>query len=800
MGWSDKYKKSINCDNPKGFSQRAHCQGRKKKMKEAKDHEVSMAQSQLDKTIDNAKKLKKKLGTKEKNIPAWVQAKVTDTDHNMDAAASYSEETKSGDQGLRDWFGKSKSSDGKKGWVQLGGKYAGKPCARQPGQTSTPKCGSSKMKRNLDKDEEQAAFRRKNRQDPNQPQKSGGAKPTNVRTEDMDINEAKDKPGKGSGTKDACYHKVKSRYSVWPSAYASGALVKCRKKGAANWGNSTKKEGMEEFYNLPELTEMQIKVLQNQGYDVEIVDEACWKGYEKKGMKTMFGKRYPNCVKKEETEVEEGKDWIKGAIKKPGALKRELGVPEDETIPAAKLKKAEKAGGKLGQRARLAATLKGLNKEETEIQEKLGDFRGGNLIDVKPHIRMPFSGDKVTTHSGGGAGAALGGAAAAGLGAAAGVVASKLAQKKKEKEKKPTTTSEAALTAGALGTAAALGAVGGLASGAAGALSSKMTRDALNKKKKKEETKVEEGFLTKKTPEELERIKKEKAIKAREKKIKTYAALMRHAKDKTSDVARPTVKKEGVTIEDADGNTFAEVVDIIKPEPMKGMAEGMRLPSQYGSVYIVTFGWRGKYHYLKMFFPQPNKPTKAEVTAAVDKVYPGARVSAYTETAVGQGDSYFNAGSTDGGDGGKEPNVFSRFGESTDLTGPEYNKMVSKRQLSDKKRSRREADANTSTDNGQMEEVQIEEGTPAWQRKEGKNPEGGLNQKGVDSYRRANPGSKLKTAVTTKPSKLKKGSKAANRRKSFCSRMKGMKKKLTSAKTANDPDSRINKSLRKWNC
>ena len=51
-----------------------------------------------------------------------------------------------------------------------------------------------------------------------------------------------DKKGKGSGTKDACYHKVKSRYSVWPSAYASGALVKCRKKGAKNWGNSSKKE------------------------------------------------------------------------------------------------------------------------------------------------------------------------------------------------------------------------------------------------------------------------------------------------------------------------------------------------------------------------------------------------------------------------------------------------------------------------------------------------------------------------------------------------------------------------------
>ena len=55
--------------------------------------------------------------------------------------------------------------------------------------------------------------------------------------------EEEDKKGKGSGSKDACYHKVKSRYSVWPSAYASGALVKCRKKGAKNWGNSSKKEG-----------------------------------------------------------------------------------------------------------------------------------------------------------------------------------------------------------------------------------------------------------------------------------------------------------------------------------------------------------------------------------------------------------------------------------------------------------------------------------------------------------------------------------------------------------------------------
>ncbi len=78
----------------------------------------------------------------------------------------------------------------------------------------------------------------------------------------------------------------------------------------------------------------------------------------------------------------------------------------------------------------------------------------------------------------------------------------------------------------------------------------------------------------------------------------------------------------------------------------------------------------------------------------------------------------------------------------------------------------------------------------AWQRKEGKNKNGGLNEKGRKSYERENPGSDLK------PPQPEGGS----RRDSFCARMKGMKRKLTSKKTANDPNSRINKSLRAWNC
>ena len=86
--------------------------------------------------------------------------------------------------------------------------------------------------------------------------------------------------------------------------------------------------------------------------------------------------------------------------------------------------------------------------------------------------------------------------------------------------------------------------------------------------------------------------------------------------------------------------------------------------------------------------------------------------------------------------------------------------------------------------------------TPAWQRKAGKSKSGGLNAKGRASAKRQ--GMNLKPPVAAK--QAKKAPKAAARRKSFCARMKGMKKKLTSAKTARDPDSRINKSLRAWNC
>ena len=338
-----------------------------------------------------------------------------ETENGNGNGGSVSEANKSGDNSLRDWFGKSRSSDGKPGWVQLGGKYAGKPCAKQPGQTTKPKCGSSKMKRNLSKDEEERAFRRKNAKDPN-PDRKGKA--INVKTEEfttlplqieipteirdfnlglmfresldtnsgmlfifdevaqqsfhmretkipldiafiredgiiesikqlepndetavesdgdilcaLEVNrgwfaennvEVGDEIDITEGEKDACYHKVKSRYSVWPSAYASGALVKCRKVGAKNWGNKTKKESYDysdwrstfnptEYETIDLITPDPLEP--TEGIGSKMLDEKCWPGYKKKGMKTMFGKRYPNCVKANEeaecSHTEKGKD------------------------------------------------------------------------------------------------------------------------------------------------------------------------------------------------------------------------------------------------------------------------------------------------------------------------------------------------------------------------------------------------------------------------------------------------------------------------------------------------------------
>ena len=492
----------------------------KKELPEAKngDHEIAMAQSQLSKSAKNIAKLKKALGKKEKDIPAWMQAKITDTAHDTDAAAGYADkmnEERDGksakDKGysLRDWF-----KGG--GWKQTGGKYDGKPCAKQPGQTTKPYCRDADDRAAMSKDERNKRAAKKRAEDPN-PNRQGAAKIvtqdsySNWRQElqldeglpdpkvnylkDMDpydrrrqirqhapgsplppptpgipdfYKKAKAKNNKkvqtagyemegdqldeflGSdaqktvdkvtkklqgglekmgvkinrtkrntarpenqtnsfevegdlvdeGKKDACYHKVKSRYSVWPSAYASGALVKCRKVGAANWGNKTKKEEFELGESKDKLKEISkqlagaSKMHAQQSKKVadvaDAIEEAkkCWSGYEKKGTKKMFGKTYNNCVKKEgfsnwrddfiPTDYETtnlitnedvlGEDWTKKSGKDPeGGLNEKGRRSYERENPGSDLKRPSKEVGN-PRRASFCARMKGMKKKLTSAK------------------------------------------------------------------------------------------------------------------------------------------------------------------------------------------------------------------------------------------------------------------------------------------------------------------------------------------------------------------------------------------------------------------------------------------------
>ena len=448
-GWSDKYKKSIDCDNPKGFSQKAHCQGRKKKMNEEKkkDHEYSMARSEL-KTIKNAaSRLEKKMGkTGEGELKAWVQSKITKAADYIDTAADYvtNEETcpicghdpcqclegvitekrdgkSSKDKGysLRDWF-----KGG--GWKQTGGKYDGKPCAKQPGQKTKPYCRDADDRAAMSKEERNKRAAKKRKEDPN-PNRKGKAKNvtqesySNWRTEffegyddgdiirptdrirmkdgklrtlkDIDAKLKDNKPVQKNsyepegelvdeGKKDACYHKVKSRYSVWPSAYASGALVKCRKVGAKNWGNKSKKNESVDYSNwrddfIPteyETTDL-IKAdpIQVPPSNLQKIEEAkkCWKGYKKTGTQKLFGKTYNRCekIKKEHydwrAELEEGAAWTKKSGKNPsGGLNEKGRKSYERENPGSDLKRpSKKVGNK--RRASFCARMKGMKKKLT---------------------------------------------------------------------------------------------------------------------------------------------------------------------------------------------------------------------------------------------------------------------------------------------------------------------------------------------------------------------------------------------------------------------------------------------------
>ena len=242
------------------------------------------------------------------------------------------------EEGLRAWFGKSRSKDGKPGWVQV---VSGKPCARSPGQKSTPKCVSSAKRASMTDAERKSAQARKRKADPNQAQKSGAAKPTYVSTDPKKkkvseaMNFSKFKSRAMDAAKSAVAKKSSSSYVGKRDAGAIAAK-KMRQKDQEKVNFLPVEEGMS--YGLYKGSgkpsgamaafakkdkEEKKKEVKKEGLTMMILGkevelkEKCWKGYEKKGMKTMFGKRYPNCVKKEETEVVR-EDDMKGMSVKSG--------------------------------------------------------------------------------------------------------------------------------------------------------------------------------------------------------------------------------------------------------------------------------------------------------------------------------------------------------------------------------------------------------------------------------------------------------------------------------------------------
>jgi len=630
-GWSDKYKKSIDCNNPKGFSQKAHCQGKKKKMNE--DRQIKKIVKQLRKSV---KSHAKQADTLEKKIT---------------------------EGSLHKWFKGSKSKDGKGGWVNV---VTGGTCASDEPGEGTPKCVSSAKRASMSKKERLSAARRKKKADPNQQAKSGAAKPTYVATDkpkkkmkeeleyidlpleveipsnlrdfnrglmfreslendkgmlfifervgqysfymknttipldvafvtedgivesikslepndetavssdgqvlfaieanrgwftennvevgdEIVLGEAKDKKGKGSGTKDACYHKVKSRYSVWPSAYASGALVKCRKVGAANWGN--KSESVE--------------------------------------MKNYLDK---------------------------------------------KAKKLEKQRASQSQAAR----------------------NNPAFDSTSPNSKDP-------------------------------AVARSRA----------------------------------------------------------------EGYL----PEEGYDIARDRGM-VRPSKDKKDATTMPVSKDVKNMKGDTPMQKEFKKKYGAKATALDAVKQKYKGQMMNMKKEEVQRDEYGDPVGGPKISKKQKAKNLASNTPDEKNTTTSEAVLdekKAQKCWPGYEKKG---TKMMFGKRYNNCVKKEG---------FSNWRDELGYEGKDSSKKIDE----------------------------------DWQKVNRNDKTDGLSQKAVNAYRRENPGSKLKTAVTKDPKKLKKGSKSAKRRLSFCRRMKGMKKKLTSAKTSRDPDSRINKALRRWNC
>ena len=629
------------------------------------------------------------------------------------------------EENLRQWFKGSKSKDGKPGWVNV---VTGGTCASDEPGEGTPKCVSSSKRASMTPEERRSAARRKKAADPGQQQKTGAAKPTYVSTDKpKKMNEESDVKGKGSGKKDACYRKVKSRYDVWPSAYASGALVKCRKVGAANWG--TKSESTDNN-----------ALSYDWDYPINSTKERYCPKCEK--METAnecrYGSKFWSLYSLPSEPAKETKKELSGIRMESKEKDHEYSMARSQisTIISAANRLKKKMGKGEGN---LEAWVQSKISKASDYLDSVADYIDSGEHDIEESkIQPPM--ERLKTD--------------------------------RNMFNIPSDEREAAKQRLLAKTSA---------------------------KRKEREMKEHRGIVA----EILKDIQEEDPC------WKGYKQV--------------GMKKKGNRM----------VPNCVKEEEIE---EAVRLPATNGNIISVIISWRGKTYMNKMFFPQVRVPNKKEVTDQIQKVYPGATVLQYNVSGLDPGQPMIQVY-----DPQRSKNYLlnnKNIGEEFELEEGMSLKDYKRKRSALKQKEKRAADkiapgrrtgihadkasperaarhrANIDPDYDRDDEEDMYPGGKLknpkkirkakalgelgedWQKVNRQDKTDGLSQAAVNAYRRENPGSKLKTAVTEKNPTGKR----AQRRKSFCSRMKGMKKRLTSAETSRDPDSRINKALRRWNC
>ena len=507
--------------------------------------------------------------------------------------------------------------------------------------------------------------------------------------------------------KDACYHKVKASAKVWPSAYASGRLVQCRKKGAANYGNKSEgvAEGVRDLgYDAQSLIfklrrdveekrlqptrqavlmaarelagdmdfapELLVRQVLGQSVAEAQLDEKCWDGYQQQGMKNKGGRQVPNCVPTESV-AEGAEQEILFYAKIPDGSRVYARVKDEEQI------------ARLQQQYR-AAEIKTFDFRRPDILDWL-EARGINLRKFAPGmVQTMYPGSRGHNESKG---------------------------------------------------------LNEFASGSGDGGNDGFSDDTLKRLAAQwwhgdEDPRVESTLA---------------------------AAGWEIGQDEGYDEGGVFVVQAG----DVNGNSYISW----PAEELEGLAE------DYNPEYDDEAGMADN-----------NLETLARAVEGIDDlIQSGDNLPEWCQEKIAVAKSMLVA---------VWDYMYSE--EASDEVDPEIDAMFeAMEQLVHETAHAHQVSVDLVWESFEALDDHMLYETAAWRRKEGKSAKGGLNAKGVASYRRENPGSKLQMAVTTKPSKLKPGSKAAKRRKSFCARMGGVKGPM---KKPNGKPTRKALALRKWNC